>query len=326
MIAGGRTARSPTDSGYTSSPNTADAFLLPLNTSFATDSASWQALTTSDAPAQSWYSLSPLTSSGDSWTLLAFGGDKTDSPTPTGNDSACLAELNVGNGSLAWTPQAAGWADEPMRRIYHSVATGAPDYKVYITGGLKDDGSNQVFTDTYAFDPATPDFVMLSPLPQGIFHHSSVLLPNGTLLVVGGAYHSSVNDNPAVVPLASLLSLDTTLSTATWSTITLGGSASPAGRRGATATLTSDNAQLILYGGTDAALTTAFSEIWILDLQTLEWTQSSPGGQGAGARFDHSAVVVAGDQILIFGGKSTCSLPRSMAHMIRISRIRACRC
>lgn len=166
-----------------------------------------------------------------------------------------------------------------MRRIHHSAVTGSNGGSVYITGGLKDDGSGQAFADVLVFDPTANTFSTLPSLPQALFHHVSIFLNNGTIVVLGGVYASAGTGTPTVLSPTTIYVLDTTSSSPGWDTITIGGT-SPTGRRGATATLSQDGGTIFVFGGADAGLTTVYDDGWLLNVNNLGWTQVANGGTG----------------------------------------------
>ncbi|KAL7423064.1 hypothetical protein Q5752_002363 [Cryptotrichosporon argae] len=290
LIQGGKTDPSSTYS-YSSAPNTADTLYLPLSSNITSSTPAFTSL--ASGPSYTWHCLSPLSASS----ALVFGGDGgSGESVETLADSAWLA--NVTASAAGWTHEATSWADEPDRRIYHACTADMGGGTVYVTGGEKDDGSGTTYADVYAYDPSTEAFATLAPLPQPLFHHVSALLPNGTLVVLAGAYVSADTDTVTLLSASTVYTLDTTAPAASWQTLTLTGTL-PDARRGATASISANGTALLLMGGADAGLVEVYADAWILNLDTLVWTEVA--GTGPGARFDHTAVS-AGDQVLVFGG------------------------
>ena len=166
-----------------------------------------------------------------------------------------------------------------MRRIHQSVASGATSGPSYITGGLKDDGSGATFADVYEFDPSVSVYTPLPSLPQGIYHHSSVLLANGTLVILGGVYIASSTGSPALLPYSTIYTFDTTSSDPAWINMSMTGSIPPS-RRGASATLNSNGTKVFLFGGADVDFSTVYGDSWMLDLSSLDWQQVVNGDEG----------------------------------------------
>ncbi|ODN81603.1 hypothetical protein L202_02014 [Cryptococcus amylolentus CBS 6039] len=288
ILQGGKTDSS---FSYSSAPNTASTLLLPLSSSFNASSPPWTELDSSSGPTASWHTLSPVSESGDTWQLLSFGGDGSgNQASTTANDSTWLMTLDTSSSSDSYAHQTTDWASQPMNRVYHSAASSS-DGKVYITGGLKGDGSGVTFSDVYEFDPSTASFSALPSLPEQVYHHTSVLLSNGTLLVFGGAYTSQATSNADVRSFNSIYRLDVSSDSPAWDEITLSSDSLPTGRRGATAALSGDGKKVVLIGGASAGLGDVYGDVWVLDVDTLVWEQTS-SVDGAGSRYDHSAVAV----------------------------------
>ncbi|THH29913.1 hypothetical protein EUX98_g4262 [Antrodiella citrinella] len=248
---------------YTSAPVSNDLLTLDLSSPFNISSPPWtydggcSTCSASQGPAVAWHTLSAFNVSS----LLLFGGDPgPNSPIvlPERNDSAVLLELNGRNAS--WDFVADSWANEPLRRIHHSASLSQD--KIWIVGGQKTDGSGNAFSDHYVFDPTVPSFTQLLSTggPPDVVGHTSVVLPNGQLLVFGGYSPSQ----QSLVPLSTVWVLDTTQSDANWSTLPVASSSVPPSRRDFAATLL-DNGKVVIHGGADATLQSLLSDGWILD-------------------------------------------------------------
>lgn len=274
LIQGGKTSQS--GQTYTSTPNSGDTIILPLNTSFSTSSPPFNHITSSGTTSV-WHTLSPLVSTADMWSILTFGGDGgSTEAVQTASDSAGEIDLDLNTATASFTQEVNDWASQPQRRIYHSSASLISGGKTYITGGLKDDGSGKSFSEVYLFDPSVspPAFTVLPSLPVGLYHHISALLPNGTLIVLGGVYLSNTTGTATLLPLSALYTLDLTVTFLEWVPRAIGGLA-PSGRRGAAAALNQAGDKLWCQGGADATITTTYGDTWILDLVNLGWTQVS---------------------------------------------------
>lgn len=186
------------------------------------------------------------------------------------------------------------WANQPMRRIYHSTVSTSSG-KIVIVGGEKADGSNNALSDHSVFDAAGPTFKPL-PIPSSptdLYGHASILLSDDRVLVLGG-YSQSLN---ALIPLSTIWVLDNNQST--WSTAQVSGDILPPPRRGFASTLLS-NGKIIIHGGCDANLQNNFGDGWILDLtqNPMKWAQVDVLSK-IGSRRDHFAIS-SGNQV-IFG-------------------------
>lgn len=290
---------------YSSAPVTNDLLTLDLTQPFSTSSVPWQYISgcgscsANQGPAVSWHTLSAFNTSS----LLLFGGDPgPNSPIvlPEKPDSAVLLQLGGGQSqgqSPAWDFPQASWADEPLRRIYHTTSFSRG--KVYLVGGLKADGSGAAFAQHYAFDPTVPSFTQLSSTgaPADILGHCSVLLSNGSILIFGGYSPSQ----QLMTPMTTVWSLDTTQATPLWSTVAVSGASVPPTRRGFACTSLPDQ-RIIMHGGADSVLQNSLSDGWILDTtqNPMVWT-SVPALSQLGPRRDHTAVAIGSSVLFAFG-------------------------
>lgn len=233
-------------------------------------------------PALVWHTISPFAHSGGTWKTLSFGGDSgiSNQPSQSSNNSAWLDNFDLQNySSLQYINQPENWGSQPSNRIYHSAVTGI-DGEVYITGGLKNDGSNTAFADVYLFDSSQSHFAPLPSLQGCLHHHTSIMLSNNSILVLGGAFISQTTSNIEVLPYTKLRRLDVSPNVASyWIEVAIGGDA-PQGLRGATATLSHNGDKVILLGGASSNLQTVYDEIWTLDLNTLTWEKIVADGTG----------------------------------------------
>jgi hypothetical protein len=249
--------------------------------------------------------------------IAFFGGDGgTELSVQTNNDSTWLMDVS---GSMSSSPsshtavykhQSGNDLEQPIRKIYSAAAT--RNGEVFITGGEKADGSGFGYPMTYklSYDGGAANqlkYTQLAPLPIDLAHHASVMLSNGTLLVLGG-YTPSSKDH---LPLVLAYSLDTTDPKAIWYTIHLSAAATdgvPPERRGHAATYVASTETVLIFGGMTGGMQGApLDDVWELDLAARQWRSVQGAGkkraeaEGPGGRYDHTAVA-AGDQILIFGG------------------------
>ncbi|WWC70700.1 uncharacterized protein I206_104651 [Kwoniella pini CBS 10737] len=299
IIQGGKTDSSSSYT-YTSSPNTGEMLILPLSSGFTTSSAPFLSLDPSSAPTSSWHTLSAFTPDNETWEILSFGGDGgTLEPVQTGSNSAWVLSTDAKVSMVYYTRLPIG-GGQPMRRIHHSVSSSS-DGKVYITGGMKDDGSGSTFSDVYSYDSATSIFSAMPGLPIGLYHHTSILLPNGTLLAMGGAFTSSSTGGAALQDFSILYSLDTASPSSTWSEVYSNGEI-PLGKRGASLVIDEEGSKAFLFGGADATLTEVYGDGWELNLANCAWKKLDTDPSSIEARFDHTAVSIGGSQIAMFGG------------------------
>ncbi|KAJ7126771.1 hypothetical protein C8R44DRAFT_733500 [Mycena epipterygia] len=280
--------------GYDTALAQEDLLLLPLSVSFSVDSPPWLLIsdptnaTNSQGPSVAWHTLSAFNSS----MLLLFGGQPSPTvPIATLADSGWL--LNVYNRLVPeFTPEAQGWAGEPIRRIHHA-AVSAITGEVYIFGGEKADGSLLEFADHYVFNPATSNFTLLPTenAPPALTGHAAIILPNGQIFIFGGLSSSS-----GLLSFALIWIFDT--STYTWSSQTTSGTPPP-GRRGFAYVLIDENT-ILIHGGCDAVFQNTYSDGWIYTIDSATWA-NVPALDALGARKDHFAASYGGQVIFGFG-------------------------
>ena len=227
--------------------------------------------TSRTAPAYAWHSLSSLDKEGKA--ILLFGGDGGSStPLPAGTDSAWLYNST----SSIFVQQPSEWGAQPSRMIHHGAASNG-DGRVCITGGQRNDGSGRLLSEVYAFDGSTSTFSPLPLLPTGTSDHMSTLLPNGTLVVLGGVQTEASTGNAALASLSTMYALDD--GAQAWRTVSIGGEA-PQGRRDAAAFNDRDD-RLIIMGGANVGRDQALGDVWRLDLKSPAWSrvEQAEGGE-----------------------------------------------
>ncbi|GBE87851.1 hypothetical protein SCP_1200760 [Sparassis crispa] len=309
FVIGGRTDLYNSYS-YTSAPVNNDVLSLFLSSSFNISSPPWDYVagcsncSSSQAPAVVWHTLSAVNTS----TLLLFGGDLgTTAPVPESADSAALVGISSAQ-TPVWYLEADSWADEPMRRMYHSSSSSGG--KIYIVGGLKTDGSNNAYSDHYVFDPKTPSFTQLPSTngPPDIYGHASIVLSNGWLIVFGG-YCQSEN---TLLPFTTVWAMDTTQSTLGWATLSVSNASVPSPRRGFAATLL-EGGQVVIHGGADAEMQTTLSDGWVLDTtrSPMVWSSIDTLSQ-LGPRRDHFAVGLGSQVLFGFGYANNGAAPAAL--------------
>ncbi|KAI0360190.1 hypothetical protein OH77DRAFT_1501831 [Trametes cingulata] len=300
FVHGGRTDQY-NSFAYSSAPVTNDILLLPLNATFDVSSPPWEYVagcfncSSSQGPAVAWHTLSAFNTTN----LLLFGGDAgPNGPVSDPEEADSAALLNVANHeSPVWNLETKSWANEPLRRIYHSASsTGG---KIWLIGGEKADGSGNAFSDHYVYDPTGPSFTQLPSTngPPDIYGHASIVLPDQRLIVFGG-YSPSQG---ALLPFSTVWSLDTKQSTLTWSTPSVSTSSLPSPRRGFAATIL-DDGRVFIQGGADAQMQNVYSDGWVLDTSQnpMVWSAVDALSQ-VGPRRDHFAVALGSEVLFGFG-------------------------
>ncbi|KAI7949321.1 hypothetical protein MJO28_008142 [Puccinia striiformis f. sp. tritici] len=323
LVYGGK---APGGGGYTysSSPNTDDLISLSLNSSFSTSSPPWQYLSGSKlspgtAQAVSYATLGALVepTATDPGIVLSFGGDVSSSPNLTGTDSSWIITLPPTGSSTASTvpakvaQQDATWAQQPMRRIRHTLisASGPTSLRLWSLGGQKDDGSETVLDELWQYaapksGPLQGIWSRCSAAPSPTFDHASVAMLDSSnqlrIYAMGG-----IGPNKQALDMSNLYRFTPDLSSDTcvgrWETLPLRGSPAPVSRRGHSIVSLSPT-QILLYGGASADGNQVYSDLWLLDLSMMRWSNLNPGnGNSPGARWGHTMVRVGSNVIVAFG-------------------------
>ena len=234
--------------------------------------------------------------------MLMFGG----LPDPNSDivlldrpDSAWTLDVDIID-SPSWVNESQGWANEPLRRIFHSASSSGG--KVFITGGQKADGSQTAFSQHEVYDYTGPAFTALPAAngPPDLYGHTSLVLRNGSLLVFGGYSQSQ----GTLLPFSTIWTLDTWADNFTWSTIRVDNATLPPGRRNFAAVVLSDG-RILIHGGSDAVLQTTYSDGWILDTtkDPMVWIQVDSLSI-LGPRRDHMVVAIGSVVVFGFGASS----------------------
>jgi hypothetical protein len=247
--------------------------VIPLGSEFAADKPPAALVEANPVgPDYAFHCMGVSGGTDNTWHLMSVGGDAGwVQHSDVSPDSAWRGDLNPSEGVANYTHQATGWGNQPTRRVYHRCAQPVEGGDIFVTGGINDDGSGTTHATTYKYNSTTQNFTNIATLPLGTYHHSSVLLGNGTLINFGGAYFSTATGSPALVPFDRLYTLDTNEEEPSWNSVDVTGTL-PAPRRGASATLNPDGT-IFIFGGADANLSTVYSDGWLLDPATLSWTE-----------------------------------------------------
>jgi hypothetical protein len=177
------------------------------------------------------------------------------------------------------------------------TATALADGRVLVIGGTAPlDGANTAAVSAEMWDPVTGNFDPAGALAEARYDHTSTLLPDGRVLVIGGYGNDATWLDSAEV----------------WDPQTgdYGATGSLAvGRHRHTATLLPDGRVLVIggYGGEFEWQTSA--EIW--DPASGSFT---PAGTLAEARWDHDAVLLDDGRVLVVGGAESIN-PRALAEV-----------
>ncbi|WAR57399.1 hypothetical protein PtB15_8B446 [Puccinia triticina] len=323
LVYGGK---SPAGGGYTfsSSPNTDDLISLSLNSSFSTSSPPWQYLSGSrlsqgSSQLVSYATLASLVepTATDPGIILSFGGDVSSSPNLTGTDSSWIINLpptgpsTPSTAPVKLTQQDPTWAQQPMRRVRHTLisASSPTSLRLWALGGQRADGSQTVLDELwqYAAPKSTPlqgTWSQCSGAPSPTFDHASVAMLDSSnqlrIYAMGG-----VGANKQGLDMSNLYRFTPDLSsdkcTGSWETIPLRTASAPTARRGHSIVSLSAT-QILLYGGASADGERVYSDLWLLDLSAMSWSNLNPGDRNSpGARWGHTMVRLGSNVVVAFG-------------------------
>ena len=172
-------------------------------------------------------------------------------------------------------------------RINHTT-TLLPDGKVLVAGGLNNYVTVIPLSSVELYDPSTGIWTVTNSLNLARNGHTATLLPNGQILVAGGANINTLTSAELYNP-----------GNGTWTTIS--SMNTPRGKH--TATLL-PGGNVLIAGGNNPTPTTAvpLSSAEIYDPVSNAWTITNSLNT---ARFDHRAALLPNGQVLIAGGATT---------------------
>ncbi len=182
-------------------------------------------------------------------------------------------------------------------RRYGATATVLSDGRVLIAGGWSEDPDAPVLASAELYDEATGMFAATGSMTTPRVGNSATLLPGGRVLIAGGQIES--NNVFSAIATAELFDP----STGTFSPT----GAMTAARFNHTATMLRDGHVLVAGGGGPTGVGSASSVGSAPSLASAELYDTATGkftatGSMVGARFWHTATVLADGHVLIAGG------------------------
>ncbi|RIB17882.1 hypothetical protein C2G38_2037364 [Gigaspora rosea] len=246
------------------------------------------------------------------WTDLTFTGgpDKNSATACSGNNNSIF--IIGGNGVLNSQPppfvnqfdiNKQQWADVPFNGcgLNNRVAVSCTDFNnglISIFGGCTNtSGTVEFINDLWIFNTLKSSWgisiAINAPLPR--CNYRAITLPDGNILYIGG------NNSTSLMPM------DNTTSGTT-----------PPGRQRFSAVLTLDG-RIIIFGGTDSG-STFFGDLWILDINTFQWSAGKISNPIADLNLSgHTATLVNNYMFVTFGLLNNESASATI-HMLDISQ------
>ncbi|CAJ0630194.1 12821_t:CDS:10 [Entrophospora sp. SA101] len=190
---------------------------------------------------------------------------------------------------------------ECTSRVLHTSVT-KYDSKVFILGGssIPVAGNTEVSDalNTLCVYDSLTDVFTVSTFANGISHHTSTLLSDDLIYVIGGINNVVTVTGLSLLPMNVINIYDTNLNS--WSTKTVLGD-NPPQRRGHRAVGTI-NKKIIIYGGRNADASIIYDDVLELDTTTLTWKIIQTGGiDKPPALFDHTMTMVGTNIIITYG-------------------------
>ncbi|CAG8723324.1 29328_t:CDS:2, partial [Gigaspora margarita] len=269
------------------SQNTGQLLILDISSEFQRSNPTW--VIGPLGPEVAYHTVSVGGSQNE--LLVVYGGESGETPPPP-------------NSLFYFDTIAKNWSipniTAPSRRREHTAVTRLEDASIFIFGGIPDSSSivvsSQVqYNDLYQLQTRISNWIAVGPqtyTPSPRYHHTSTLLADGKMYVIGGFAGS------AMVDTASIYIYDTI--NGRWDLKTAGGNL-PSQRRDHAAVGTKDG-KIIIHGGVDVTFTRLFSDIAVLDTtqDPISWIPISVNGVIPPGRYAHTATMVGTNMIVAF--------------------------
>ncbi|KAG2204229.1 hypothetical protein INT46_008844 [Mucor plumbeus] len=245
-----------------------------------TDTFTWETVNQVNTPPGTLYGQAVITNNDTQMYLL---GGMTNA---TNNQLVPFQYYQFAFDTNTWTApttntNATGNITMPLNRKLFSANYDSSTSKIFIYGGSLNESA--IFSDLWSFDTTTQQFTQLPELGVPRYSHTTSLLSNGQLVVIGGV--AQVNQSGQIenilAPMSNIYVFDT--KTNQWDLkIATGATANvfPSTRTAHTAVVTSDD-KIIIFGGDNGASERErayLNAIGILDTTTWQWTIPTVAG------------------------------------------------
>ncbi|KAG0348785.1 hypothetical protein BG004_004142 [Podila humilis] len=268
-----------------------ETLALDLSTAWSIDNPPLSLLTRLPAPL-SGHSLSKV--QGED-ILLAAGGESSAPHAP----HILLFEPSSSSGSWTVPPSITKNDTASFHRLHHASLSTGKDGAILQGGYLTTAANGTVVSslvtlkNTARYRPLASTPVALAPHGPALARHTMTLTTDGHAIVLGG-----VNSQGQVAPLTVAHVLDTQAADASWTTVSLNGTA-PDPRMSFSTVLVNATTMLV-YGGT-RDFATAFSAPFYLDLNTWTWSSPTVIKGEVPARWGHTASMSGSAMVVAFG-------------------------
>ncbi|XP_035697427.1 F-box only protein 42-like [Branchiostoma floridae] len=222
---------------------------------------------------------------------------------------------SIGEGAIQWqTIRGPSHQPQPAPRISHSACYFDDDQAMYVFGGSSVANPNTCFNDLWRFDLASEEWVR--PLASGSYPSpkawASLLRYKRCLVLFGGCARPSPYPYHQPERYFDEIHLYTPTDNR-WNNVVTSPSPPPVAGHGASVI----GDRMVVIGGS-LSLQRRSNDVWVLNLQTMEWTMQQVQGTPPLPRFGHTQVVLDDQTILIIGGCGGANQNFSDAWMLRL--------
>ncbi|XP_078615736.1 F-box only protein 42-like isoform X2 [Branchiostoma floridae x Branchiostoma japonicum] len=222
---------------------------------------------------------------------------------------------SIGEGAIQWqTIRGPSHQPQPAPRISHSACYYDDDQAMYVFGGSSVANPNTCFNDLWRFDLASEEWVR--PLASGSYPSpkawASLVRYKRCLVLFGGCARPSPYPYHQPERYFDEIHLYTPTDNR-WNNVVTSPSPPPVAGHGASVI----GDRMVMIGGS-LSLQRRSNDVWVLNLQTMEWTMQQVQGTAPLPRFGHTQVVLDDQTILIIGGCGGANQNFSDAWMLRL--------
>ncbi|XP_066296582.1 F-box only protein 42-like [Branchiostoma lanceolatum] len=221
----------------------------------------------------------------------------------------------IGEGTIQWqTIRGPSHQPQPAPRISHSACYYDDDQAMYVFGGSSVANPNTCFNDLWRFDLASEEWVR--PLAAGSYPSpkawASLVRYKRCLVLFGGCARPSPYPYHQPERYFDEIHLYTPTDNR-WNYVVTSPSPPPVAGHGAS--VIAD--RMVVIGGS-LSLQRRSNDVWVLNLQTMEWSMQQVQGTPPLPRFGHTQVILDDQTILIIGGCGGANQNFSDAWMLRL--------
>lgn len=177
--------------------------------------------------------------------------------------------------------------DMPVACVIGSCVTIGTD--IYVYGGMNSQNEGSFPKLFYKYNTITKVWTSLTYHDGPALYSTSCAVFNGKLVAFGGEYNTATGNDVTVRVYDPV--------TDTWSKLTPGGT--KPGPRGACVMVKYDDKRFVVIGGRVGNGTTCTTEVWVFDMEAVQWTLLSP--MALPLAF-HGGGLIENDNIVVFDG------------------------